>query len=78
MPPLISQMYPLLITRNAQKLCEKIYMENTSKFLMFFFFTTLFIFDLRTFVANLALTQLRAVWGGTFGQNLVGGGMKTF
>ena len=34
--------------------------------------------DLRTFVANLALTQLRAVWGGTFGQNLVGGGMKTF
>ena len=39
---------------------------------------TQFIFDLRTFVANSALSEFRAFWGGTFGQNLVGGGTKTF
>ena len=36
-----------------------------------------FIFDLRTFVANSTLSQLH-FWGGTFGQNLVGGGTQTF
>ena len=36
-----------------------------------------FILDLRTFVAKSALSRLRAL-GGSFWQNLVGGGTKTF
>ena len=65
----------------AKRKCAEAERKITWKILQVFnvyIFTTLFIFDLRTFVANLALTQLRAVWGGTFGQNLVGGGTKTF
>ena len=37
-----------------------------------------FIRNLRTFVVKSALLRLRALFGGTFGQNMVGGGTETF
>ena len=39
---------------------------------------TQFFLNLRNFVANLALSRIRAFWGGTFGRNLAAGGTKTF
>ena len=38
----------------------------------------LFILDSHTFVVKSALLRLRALFGGTFGQNMVGGGTETF
>ena len=65
---------PLHKTQNVQKVSEKF----TWKVFNAHVYTTQFIFDLRTFVANSALSDFRAFWGGPFGQNLVGGGTKTF
>ena len=58
---------------------EKINMEDQLKVLNYFswFTFTRFLLNLRTFVAKSALSRLRTL-GGTFWQNLVGGGAKAF
>ena len=58
--------------------CAEVKNLHGKYFKFFNVYTTQLISNLRTFVANLALLEFRAFWGGTFGQSLVGGGTKTF